>query len=329
VALLNQAAERDEPQDDDRNRRTEQRAPRQRDGGGPQAPGVLRARDQDRRDASRQRGRNQDGERKPTLRLAVGEGPVEGLYRPQVPGDQGGHRRGEEHEGGAAELRARRAKEHERQEAGDQGAVSPAREREVEAGAERGGRHHGARPQRDGAGRVAREARAQHHPHRRQRAHRVPVGERLLEPSRRAEAALEVEDAREQPLRQPVGHDDRRAHRQGGLDRRERRPAAEERRRAHEHREVHHEPLEVPVGVLADRRPRDRDAHPGHQQRHPGDRYPAASRPGQHARRDERRERGDRGGGDPGRQPRSLEVAAREEGERRRTREQHHDCERR
>ena len=135
-----------------------------------------------------------------------------------------------------------------------------------------------------------------------------------------------MEHPGKQPLRETVGHDDCAARGERRLDGREGDAAAEEGGPGHEHRQVQEQPLEVPVGVLLDRRPRDRRPAPRNEQGHGADCEPPAPRARQRPRRDQRGQQHESTGHDAGGHPGTLEIAAGEESERRRTGEERPGC---
>jgi hypothetical protein len=105
------------------------------------------------------------------------------------------------------------------------------------------------------AGGVAGEPRAKHEPERGELAHRVPVGEWLLEPSLGADRVREVQRAREQTLRQAVPDHHESAPGECRLDRAQEAALAQQDRRGERRAEVHEHQL---TGVIARRQQRPR-----------------------------------------------------------------------
>ena len=118
-----------------------------------------------------------------------------------------------------------------------------ARVGEVDAGAERGCGGGRRDAQRRRARAVAGEPRAQHEPDGGQRALAVPVGDRLLEPAAGAARAIEVDEAGQQPPREPVADHHASSPRPARAPRRAHARGAEDADRQQQRAEVEHEPL--------------------------------------------------------------------------------------
>ena len=102
-----------------------------------------------------------------------------------------------------------------------------AAKRQVDAEPERHSGRGGRGAQTRRTVRIARDPHRQHHPHSREDAERVPVRERLLQPARRRDAAVELDQLGQQPLRERVAD-----HHQGAQSHRRLQPAPRTRRRA-------------------------------------------------------------------------------------------------
>ena len=187
------------------------------------------------------------------------------------PAGHGGAEAGAERDGGGPYLSPFPCQQHEDEQAGGHRRDRPARERQVDGGAERCDRRRGRGAEADRPTLVRRHPRAEHQPHCGHRPHGVPVGDRLLEPPAGGAALVEVHQAGEEPLGEPIEHHDERARGKRRLDEPVR---AEERHARQERAQVEERALGVVDCGARERRPRDR----GHRQRREG-RQPAEREP--------------------------------------------------
>ena len=215
-----------------------------------------------------------------------------------------------------AQLRAGAVEGDERSEASQQTRDRAAREAQIGAHPQRGGGRRRGDPQRARAGGVAREARAEDEPDRRQRARRVPVGQGLLQAPAGALRRVQVHDAGQKSPGEPVGDDDKRGGRQGGLDQARRAPIAPHQRPGNERRQVEQRELELLIGARGARRPARRDPRPHGQPGQRDEGNPRRPRARQREARDRQgAQREQHPGADRRDDARSLEEGAAEERE--------------
>ena len=196
------------------------------------------------------------------------------------------------------------------------------RERQVDPHRERRGDGGGDEAQAPVAAGVARHASREHEAHGRERAHRVPVRQRLLEPPERCVRVGEVDHAGQQAPREPVADDDEGAEGQRGLHPARRRPRAEQRRGSDQRAQVERHPLEIVLGGACERRPVQRERDPTRERGQRGDGENAGPPPRKRPLGHDCRDDDERPGRDAADLPRLVEVAAGEEGDDRRPGEQ-------